>query len=149
MLIPTLQKLFERDLNRLKQEIESYTKEENLWVISENISNCGGNLCLHLLGNLNTFIGTGLGNTGYVRQRDLEFSQKNIARTTLLDAIDDVKAMIAKTLNTLTEAQLQEIYPIAIRPEGETVFHFLIHIEAHLNYHLGQINYHRRVLDND
>lgn len=147
MLIPTLQKLFERDLNRLKQEIEAYTQEENLWKISENISNSAGNLCLHLLGNLNTYIGTGLGNTGYVRQRELEFSQKNVDKATLLKSIDEIKIIVHATLQSLTEEKLQEIYPIDIRPDGETVGHFLIHTEAHLNYHLGQINYHRRMLD--
>lgn len=148
MLIKSLKLLFERDLEKLKQEVESYSSEEKLWVVDKNISNSGGNLCLHLLGNLNTYIGTGIGNTGYIRQRELEFSQKNIARSLLLESIEETKKMIQSTLNSITEEKLQEIYPKEIRDEGDTVFHFLIHLESHLNYHLGQINYHRRLLDN-
>lgn len=148
MLIKSLKLLFERDLEKLKQEVESYSSEDKLWVVDKNISNSGGNLCLHLLGNLNTYIGTAIGNTGYIRQRELEFSQKNIARSLLLESIEETKKMIQSTLNSITEEKLQEIYPKEIRDEGDTVSHFLIHLESHLNYHLGQINYHRRLLDN-
>ena len=80
MTIEILKSLYNRDLNKLKIEIESYQNEESLWKIDENISNSGGNLCLHLLGNLNTYIGAELGETGYVRQRDLEFSLKDIPK---------------------------------------------------------------------
>jgi len=127
-MIKSLKLLFERDLDKLKQEIESYTSEEKLWMIDKNISNSGGNLCLHLLGNLNTFIGTGLGNTNYVRQRELEFSQKNIARSILLESIEETKKMIQSTLNSITEEKLQEIYPKEIREDGGTIFQFLIHL---------------------
>ena len=80
MTLNILRLLYSRDLNRLKVEIEFYQKEESLWKIDKNISNSGGNLCLHLVGNLNTYIGAELGKTGYVRQRDLEFSLKDIPK---------------------------------------------------------------------
>ena len=77
MLIETLKTIFSRDLLKLKTEIELYKKEEKLWCTDKNISNSAGNLCLHLVGNLNTYIGNEIGKTGYVRNRELEFSQKN------------------------------------------------------------------------
>ena len=90
--------LFKRDLDRLKWELEQYKNEANLWVVQEGISNCAGNLALHLTGNLNHFIGATLANTGYVRQRDLEFSQKNIPLSAILESIEDTKQMIEQSL---------------------------------------------------
>src|SRR6186713_3270448 len=87
MVIETLQKIFKRDLEKLKQEIASYRDENNLWVVDKSITNSSGNLCLHLVGNLNAYIGAEIGKTGYVRNRDLEFSQKNIPLVQLVKMI--------------------------------------------------------------
>jgi len=147
MLINTLKYLFKRDLEKLKKEILAYQREENIWVVDKNITNCAGNLCLHLVGNLHTFLGTHLGNTGYVRQRDLEFSLKNVPRTTLIKQVDETIAMIENTLNQLTEADLEKAYPIIVFKDKMETGLFLTHLATHLTYHLGQINYHRRLLD--
>ena len=147
-----LKTLFQRDLNKLKTEIKTYQKEENIWKVTENITNCGGNLCLHLIGNLNHFIGTLIGETGYVRQRALEFSQKDVPREKLIKMVEDTAVMIDTVLSNLTEADLLKVYPISvfkedIYPEKMTTGFFLVHLTTHLTYHLGQINYHRRLLD--
>ncbi len=148
MLLKTLKYLFKRDLEKLKAEILAYQKEENIWVVEKNITNCAGNLCLHLVGNLNTYLGTYLGKTGYLRQRELEFSLKDVPRTTLIKQIEDTIVMIENTLNQMTEADLEKTYPIIVfKKEMETGL-FLTHLTTHLTYHLGQINYHRRLLDN-
>ena len=148
MLLKTLQYLFKRDLEKLKTEIISYQQEENIWIVDKNISNCAGNLCLHLVGNLNTYLGTHLGNTGYVRQRDLEFSLKNVPRATLINQIEDTITVIENTLSQLTEADLEKEYPIIVFKNKMETGLFLMHLATHLTYHLGQINYHRRLLDN-
>lgn len=147
MLIPSLQFLFERDLNKLKQEIELYSKEENLWVVDKNIGNSSGNLCLHLIGNLKTYIGAELGKTGYIRQRDLEFSLKNIPREEILASIEETKSIVKQTLETLTEEDLEKEYSQDLGYPIKTTYHLLVHLTIHLGYHLGQINYHRRLLD--
>src|ERR1700759_1371871 len=98
MLNESLKALFNRDLNKLKVEIESYQKESNLWIIGEGTSNSAGNLCLHLIGNTNGFIGAQMGKTGYVRQRDLEFSLKNVPRAELLKKIEDTIIMVDSVL---------------------------------------------------
>ena len=147
MLSETLIKLFNRDLNRLKLEIESYNDENNLWVIEKEISNSAGNLCLHIVGNLNTFIGAEFGSTGYVRQRDLEFSLKDVPRAELINQIVETTSMVEKVIETLNEDDFQKEYSRRIFEDKMTTEFFLIHLTAHLNYHLGQINYHRRLLD--
>jgi hypothetical protein len=147
MLTPTLKLFFERDLNKLKLEIESYQNEANIWRIEDAILNSSGNLCLHLIGNLNAFIGAELGNTGYVRDREFEFSGKQIPKRDLLEKIDHTLSMINSTLDSLNKEQLKQEYPKIIFKEKMSVEYFLIHLTTHLTYHLGQINYHRRLLD--
>jgi uncharacterized damage-inducible protein DinB len=142
-----LRTLFTRDLNRLKQEIESYTTNAKLWITAKNISNSGGNLCLHLIGNLNTYIGANLGGTGYIRNRDLEFSLKDLPKAELVRKIDDTLRIVDETLNKLSQQQLEEEYPFLVLEEMTSTGYLMTHLATHLTYHLGQINYHRRLLD--
>lgn len=149
MLIQSLQVLFERDIEKLKTEINAYQDEKNLWIANEKITNSGGNLALHLIGNLKTYFGTILGNTGYVRNRELEFSAKNIDRDTIISGIDETKQIVINVLNQLSEEELMAEYPATDISYGKTTtYHYLIHLSVHLGYHLGQINYHRRIFDN-
>ncbi len=143
----SLKILFEKHLDKLYSEIHSYSKEKNLWIIDHNIHNSGGNLCLHLIGNLNTYIAAELGASNYIRQRDLEFSLKNVPKAHLLDEITNTKKMVLDTIGKLAEDDLHKEYPKRIFDDKMTIGYFLIHLNSHLTYHLGQINYHRRLLD--
>lgn len=146
MLKDTLIEIFERDLKKLVTEINLYKDEDKLWVIQEGISNSAGNLCLHLAGNLNHFIGATLGNTGYVRHRDDEFSLKNIPRQDLILNIENCILIIKATLNDLPEADLEKDFPLEVFGGKIKTEFMLVHLATHLSYHLGQINYHRRLL---
>lgn len=147
MLRDSLIKIFERDLNRLKTEIQSYKNENKLWIVEESINNSAGNLCLHLLGNLNHFIGAVLGNTGYVRVRENEFATKDIPINALIEKINELVKIINETVSGLNEKDFEKNYPINVFNNEMTTEFFMIHLTTHLNYHLGQINYHRRLLD--
>lgn len=147
MLIETLKILFNRDLNKLKFEIESYEYENQMWTVNNDISNSGGNLCLHLIGNLNTYIGAEIGKTGYIRNRPLEFSLKDIPRSELIQKIEDTIIVVNNAFEVLTEEDLNAIYPQIVFEKEMTTGFFLVHLATHLAYHLGQINYHRRLLD--
>ncbi len=147
MLIEILTKLFKRDLTKLKTEIELFKNETKIWYIEKEIANSAGNLCLHLIGNLNTYIGAELGKTNYIRHRDLEFSLKDIPKAELIKKIEETIIVVDETLNNLTEAQLKSEYPLLIFEAKTSTEYMLVHLATHLNYHLGQINYHRRLLD--
>lgn len=147
MITESLKSLYTRDLNKLKTEIESYQNEEAIWKIDKNILNSGGNLCLHLIGNLNHFFGTILGNLGYVRNREEEFSLKNIPKSELIIQVEETLNVVISTLDQLSEEDLAKNYPIEPLGYTMTTEYFLIHLFGHLSYHLGQINYHRRLLD--
>lgn len=147
MIIESLKSLYTRDLNKLKTEIESYQNEEAIWKVDKNILNSAGNLCLHLIGNLNHFFGAILGNSGYVRNREEEFSLKNIPKSELIIQVEETLNVVLSTLDQLSEEDLAKNYPIEPLGYTMTTEYFLIHLFGHLSYHLGQINYHRRLLD--
>ncbi|HXR83384.1 MAG TPA: DUF1572 family protein [Hanamia sp.] len=137
---------FERDLDKLKEEINLFKNENDIWQIKDGIKNSAGNLTMHLLGNLNHFIGKTLGNTAYVRKRDEEFSIKNIPREKLISDINDLKEIVRKALSELSPEDLEKAFPLKIQEQTFTTGNMLIFLLAHLNYHLGQINYLRRLL---
>lgn len=145
--VEILKSLFSRDLERLATEIEAYREEGNLWSVLPGTTNSGGNLALHLVGNLNTYVCGELGNSGYVRDRPAEFSAKNVPRVELLALISATKHGIIAALDALPEAHLTEDYTGRVFPETMTVGWFLFHLATHLTYHLGQVNYHRRATE--
>jgi len=147
MLTDTLRQIFKRDHQKLKIEIEAYKDESNLWAIDRSVTNSAGNLCLHLTGNLNHFIGAEFGKTGFVRDRPLEFSDKDVPRKILIQKINETIDVVDLSLRKIPEEKLQEEYPVIVCTEPMSTEYFLIHLAAHLSYHLGQINYHRRLLD--
>lgn len=145
-MLQTLKKIFQRDLTHLHREIDFYENEDDLWKIAGAINNSAGNLCLHLIGNLNTYIGAELGQTGYIRNRPLEFSLKNIPKHELLQKIEETKQIVLHTLDNLEEEHLKEEYPVLVFEQKTSTEYFLFHLTTHLAYHLGQINYHRRLI---
>jgi hypothetical protein len=146
MLSQILQALFVRDLKKLKQELELYKNEADIWKIEKQIANPAGNLCLHLVGNLNTYIGATLGNTGYIRHRDLEFSLRDVPRKELIEKVEATISMIEKVMPTVSDEILKEEYPLLVLAEKTSTEYFLVHLAVHLGYHLGQVNYHRRLV---
>lgn len=146
-IIQSLKSIFRRDLEKLRLEIESYKDEKSIWHIDRDIANSAGNLCMHLIGNLNTYIGAEFGKTDYVRNRPLEFSIKDVPRQELIQKINDTIAVVEKSLDKIKPDQLDAEYPQPVFGYKMTTGYFLIHLAAHLSYHLGQVNYHRRLLD--
>ena len=153
-MIQTLLQLYLRDLEILKTEISSFKDEKNIWKIfgdtrlsGGQVKNSAGNLCLHLCGNLQHFIGAVLGSSGYVRNRDAEFTRKDVPIRELVAEIELTSTVLQETFVKLSEDDLQKIYPINVFGYEMTTEYLLTHMAAHLNYHLGQVNYHRRLLD--
>lgn len=146
MLRETLSQIYENDLRRLIKEINRYESDADLWRQAQGISNSGGNLALHLTGNLKHFFGANLGGTGYRRERDLEFSAKNISREDLVRGLEEALRVVKDTLADLSDEQLHEVYPEKFGDRQQVTVSVIIYMLGHLNYHLGQINYHRRIL---
>ncbi len=136
-----------RDLSKLKEEISLYKNEPDIWVLKGDIKNSPGNLTLHIIGNLKHFIGTQLGNTSYNRNRDKEFSDKNSSREGMLIEIDEVIEIIKNVFPKITDETFAKEYPIEFLGQKRLNGEILFILYGHLNYHLGQINYHRRLLN--
>ncbi len=146
-MVEELCTLFERDLQRLHKEIAAFGQEEHLWQTAGNVPNSAGNLALHLAGNLLTYIGDTLGKHSYVRNREAEFATKNLPKQELLGQIEHTKAVVHTSLQTLRAEDLALEYPEEVLGYKMTTHFFLMHLLAHLSYHLGQVNYLRRILE--
>ena len=142
----TLTQLFARDFETLESEIFEYSTEENLWIKEPGINNSAGNLGLHLAGNLAHFLGAVLNNSGYIRDREFEFNGK-VDRDELINRIRDSRKTVRETLDNLTPEDFSKTYPLQPFGFEMSTEYFLIHLYSHFSYHLGQINYHRRLLD--
>ncbi len=146
-MLESLAKLYDRDLQKLRNEIEAYENEADLWKTNAEITNSAGNLCLHLIGNLNHYIGHQLGGTDYVRNRPLEFSDKDVPKTILIERIEATRIMLQAILPNISSQLLHQKHTEEFYGGNDTNEFFLIHLLSHLNYHLGQVNYHRRLIN--
>jgi hypothetical protein len=138
--------LLTRELTSFSRELELFPDESLIWKIVPGISNSAGTLTLHVCGNLQHFVGAVLGGTGYVRNRDLEFSARGVSRAVLLAELQKTIQVVDAVLPRLPENALSADYPDV--PGGIRVPTglFLLHLCTHLAHHLGQAGYLRRVL---
>jgi uncharacterized damage-inducible protein DinB len=146
--IQSIQKIIDRDLTVLENEIALYPSDQLVWATTGAIKNSAGNLSLHLCGNLQHYIGAVLGHSGYIRNRDNEFAAHGIPKIELLNEIRKTKNSVALALGSLQQNVLTMPYPEEVFKVPMTTEYFLIHLTSHLGYHLGQINYHRRMIQN-
>ena len=139
---------FENYLEQLKKEVESFPDDQSLWAIHEGISNSPGNLALHIAGNLQHFVGGILGKSGYVRQRELEFSEKGLTKTQVLGELEKAKMIVISVLSQVTTEDKLRNYPEDFKGKILCIDDALAHLLAHLAYHTGQVNYLRRMTIN-
>jgi len=146
MNVEFVRRVIVRDLAALQKQVRAYAREEDLWVCPAGIPNSAGTLVLHLVGNMQHFIGAQLGNTGYVRDRDAEFNARNVPRAELEAGIQQAIDTVSATFEQLNPARLEEEFPLELAGCRLTTGLFIAHLATHLAYHLGQIDYHRRVV---
>ncbi len=144
--ITSLAALFRRDLNALRREVEAYPDDILAWHEVPGLTNAGGTLVLHLCGNLQHFIGSRLGNTGFVRDRPAEFSRRGLTRAELCAEVDRARQAVEQTLSGLAPAALGAPFPDTLAAHQFTTDDLLLHLAVHLGYHLGQVDYHRRAV---
>jgi len=138
--------LYQRDLTRIIQQIQAFADSPALWQTAPGMANSAGNLVLHLEGNLKEYIGRQLGGVSYQRERPAEFSTKDLAGAELVARMEEVRAFVPRVIASLDEAALAAPYPEQVLGVPMTTAQFVMHLNGHLNYHLGQIDSLRRVL---
>jgi uncharacterized damage-inducible protein DinB len=146
MLFTAVAAILDRDLRALRREVEAYPDEAQLWEHPAGISNAAGTLALHLAGNLRHYFGAVLGGTGYVRDRPAEFARRGVSRASLLDEIEAAREAIRAAAPRVTDAMLASDFPEPVGGARVQAGEYLVHLVAHFAYHLGQIDYHRRVV---
>jgi len=147
MLSNLLADFYEKDIRKLIEEVNLFNNEENLWKIEGSVKNSCGNLVLHIIGGLNHFVGTTLAHTGYIRNRDQEFISKGVERKDLAAQLEKLIPMINETVNTLTREEMEAEFPLFFDKPKTSTSYVLVQLLAHLNYHLGQVNYLRRIFE--
>ncbi|MEI6670143.1 MAG: DUF1572 family protein [Acidobacteriota bacterium] len=146
MNIEYLHRVISRDASTLSDELTAYPLESQIWEMPPGIKNAAGTLVLHLCGNLRHFVGAQFGGTRYVRERDLEFSRRDVSRADLLAECDAARHAVAQGFATLTDGDLGKPFPVQLAGETLPTGLALLHMATHLSYHLGQIDYHRRLV---
>jgi uncharacterized damage-inducible protein DinB len=150
VLVETIRAMLLRELRALRRQVDAYPTDQQLWVVPVGVPNSAGTLVLHLAGNLQHFIGAHLGKTGYVRQRDLEFSRRDVPRTELHAEIAAAERAIIAGLARVTDDTIDAaFFPEPLAGASVPTSEFLVHLAVHLGYHLGQVDYHRRIVTGD
>ena len=137
---------FITNLETLSKEISAFENESDLWKLEGSINNTCGNLVMHLCGNLKHYLGFGIGKNGYIRNRDSEFSIKDLSKDKLLNEINSTIEAITPVLEKITGEDLHKKYDYDFFGEGATIEYVFMRTASHFTYHLGQINYFRRLL---
>lgn len=138
--------LFRRDLHCFIREVEAFPDDASLWRTLPGIANSAGNLALHVAGNLRHFVGGVVGNTGYQRHREAEFTAREGSRASVIENLTITLAEVEAGLAALTLENLEAPYPQPVMGHTPGARCFLIHLAAHLAFHLGQAGYLRRAI---
>jgi hypothetical protein len=99
-----------------------------------------------VVGNLRHFVGAVLGGSTYVRRREEEFSATGLPRGELDALLARTAEEVRATLARLDPAALGREYPAAVGGLRVATGDFLVHLAAHLAFHLGQADAHRRAI---
>lgn len=146
---PVLAAVMCRELRTLERELAAYQTDEQIWALPAGLPNSGGTLALHAAGNLRHFVGAVLGSSAYVRDRDAEFNRRDVPRAELIEGLREAERVVRETLTTLDPARLAEPFPQPVANRRVNTGEFLAHLAAHLAYHAGQLDFHRRIVTGD
>ena len=138
-----------RELQAVVRELEAYPDEAAVWRVPPGITNSAGTLALHLEGNLRHFIGAELGGSRYRRDRDREFERRRVPRAELIAGLERAVTEVDAGLAALADDRLRDAFPTSFGEATIETADFLVHLVSHLAFHLGQIDYHRRLVTGD
>jgi hypothetical protein len=138
--------LITRELAAFSRELDLFDDESLIWSTVPGIANSAGNLALHVCGNLQHFVGATLGDTGYVRDREREFSARGIARAEVQANLARTSDVVRTVLSSLSGKDLSTHFPGLPGDLHVPAALFLLHLSTHLAFHLGQAGYLRRLL---
>lgn len=146
MITTILIDLYCKELDKLKDEINAYENDELVWKLTDQVQVTGGNICLYLAGNLQHYIGNMIGDSGYIRNKEAELKAKNVSRERLMEEIENTRQIVVDTLEQVSKAELLKVFPTKDFEESVTTEFYLVHLLNNFCFHLGQINFHRKLV---
>ena len=146
MLLDELRALYLREVATLERELDLYPDDASVWAQLPGLPNAAGTLFLHLSGSLQHFFGAVLGGSGYVRNREAEFSRRDVLRAELRQELAKAREGLTLAFQNLTESHLEQVFPVQFADAPFSTRLTLLQFLSHLAYHLGQIDYHRRAV---
>jgi hypothetical protein len=149
MDVAWIRRLLLRELASFSRELDLFEEESLIWAVVPGISNSAGTLALHVCGNLQYYVGAVLGGTGYLRDRDLEFSVRGVPREELTAGLQRTVRVVDTVLSSMPGRALSAEYPDVLGGIRPPTGLFLLHLGTHLAHHLGQVGYLRRILTGD
>jgi uncharacterized damage-inducible protein DinB len=149
MLIAAVAAILDRDLQALAREVAAYPDDRALWDMPPGVVNSGGTLALHLAGNIRHYLGARLGETGYVRDRPAEFAARDVPRATIIHQIEEARAAVRAAAGRARDDGGERDFPEVVNGLRIATGEYLIHLVSHFAYHLGQVDYHRRMVTGD
>jgi uncharacterized damage-inducible protein DinB len=147
--IDTIRVLLERELDAFTREIEAYPDDASVFATPPGVANSAASLALHCAGNLQHFVGSRIGGSSYVRDRDAEFAKRGLTRAELVAELTRAKQSVHDALADRDPASVPSVFPDKVAGKTMTTEVFVLHLVAHLAYHLGQVDYHRRMTTGD
>lgn len=145
MITIVLIDLYRREIEKLRNEILSFEADEQLWKHYEG-NTSAGNLCLYITGNLQHYIGSLIGDSGYIRNKEAEMKAKNLSRERLIEEIDNTRDVVINTLEEVSKTDLQKIFQTTEFEEPVTTEYYLIHLLRTVSFCLGQIRFHHQLV---
>jgi uncharacterized damage-inducible protein DinB len=129
---------FARQVGSLAEQLS----EEQFWVKPYSYGNSFGNLVLHVTGNLSYYIGARIANTGYVRERELEFTTSHLGRKSeVLGQLNEIVDIVIETLRSQTSETWAEEYRAVGVDDVEDRFSIYLRCVVHFHHHIGQMIY--------
>ena len=139
-------RFFGRELATTRDQLLAYPDNDAIWALPAGLPNSAGTLALHMAGNLRWFIGAQLGGNNYVRDRDLEFSARGVPREELVRGVENASDEVTRALAQLDDARMNQPFPLEVGGVRLPTGRFIGHLAVHLAYHLGQMDFHRRIV---
>jgi len=149
LLVEAVTAILDRDLRALARQVEAYPDDAALWRTPDGAPNSAGTLVVHLAGNIQHYLGAHLAGTAFVRDRPGEFSARDVPRAALLRQIEAAQAAVRSAAKRSGDRALDEDFPEIVGGMRVATGEYLIHLVSHFAYHLGQVDYHRRLVTGD
>jgi DinB superfamily len=132
-----------RDLARRARELAENLSEEQFWARPYPYGNSFGHLTLHLIGNLNYYIGAQIARTGYVRDREREFTEEaHPSKEEVLRRLDEAVELVIATLETQSVENWSDAYEaVGATDFVKNRFSIFLRCATHFHHHVGQMIY--------